>query len=463
MAHPETFDVLVIGGGQAGIPLAHALAKKGMHVALAERQDLGGSCVNFGCSPTKAVIASARVAQLARRGDEFGLSILAVKPDFSRVLARARDVVTQFRAGLREGFHGGEAPRLLEGHARFEGRDRKGFRLRVGATDVRARRVVINTGTRSRIPSVPGLSKLPRIDSENWLDGKELPEHLLILGGGYTGLEMAQFYRRMGARVTVIDESPEVAGREDPEVAGALRQFLESEEIAFRLNARVERARRAGEGVQLQIRQDGGSVRLEGSHLFVAVGRRANTDDLGLGKIGLRSSRDGFLRVDRRLATRVRGVWAAGDVRGGPMFTHTAWDDYRVLLSQLAGDRSRTTDRVLPYAIYTDPQLGRVGMTEAEARRARRPLRIARFEMPKNGKAREVGEPGGFIKLLADRKSGRILGAAILAAEAAEMVHVYVTLMNAKGSYQVVRDATFIHPTFAEAVQGAAAALDEEG
>jgi pyruvate/2-oxoglutarate dehydrogenase complex dihydrolipoamide dehydrogenase (E3) component len=462
LAAPEAFDVLVIGGGQAGIPLAHALAGKGMQVALAERQDLGGSCVNFGCSPTKAAIASARVAWLARRGDEFGVRVGAVEPDFPRVLARARDVVIQFRAGLREGFQGSGAPRLLEGHARFEGRDRKGFRLRVARMRVRARRVVINTGTRSRVPAVPGLSKVPYTDAENWLEREELPEHLLVLGGGYTGLEMAQFYRRMGARVTVIEESAEIAGKEDPEVAGALRQFLESEEIAFRLNARVERARRAGKGVQLQIRQDGRSVRLDGSHLFVAAGRRANTQDLGLGTIGLRTSRDGFLGVDRRLATRVRGVWAAGDVRGGPMFTHTAWDDYRVLLSQLAGSRARTTDRVLPYAIYTDPQLGRVGMTETEARKGRRPVRVGRFEMPKNGKAREVGEPGGFIKVLADRKSGRILGAAILAAEAAEMVHVYVTLMNAKASYRVVRDATFIHPTFAEAVQGAVTALDEE-
>lgn len=461
MAPPDDLDLLVIGGGQGGIPLAHALAKKGMRVALAEREHLGGSCVNFGCSPTKAVIASARVAQLARRGDEFGVAIGEVKPDFPRVLARARDIVMQSRAGLREGFRHKGAPRLLEGHARFEGREGRAFLLRVGNRTVRARQVVINTGTRSRIPPVPGLSKTPSIDAESWLDHAELPAHLVVLGGGYTGLEMAQFYRRMGSRVTVVDESPEIAGREDPEVAGALRQFLESEEIAFRLDARVERVRRRGDGVQVRVRQNGRRVWLDGSHLFVAAGRQPNTDDLGLETVHLKTSRDGFLEVNRRLATGVRGIWAAGDVRGGPMFTHTSWDDYRVLLSQLAGDRSRTTDRVLAYAIYTDPQLGRVGLTEAEARKARRDVRVARFEMRKNGKAREIGEPGGFIKILADRKSGRILGAAIVAVEAAEMVHIYVTLMNAKAPYRVIRDAVFIHPTLAEAVQSSVTALDD--
>lgn len=462
MGQEETFDLLVIGGGQGGIPLAHALAKKGMRVALAERKHLGGSCVNFGCSPTKAVIASARVAQLARRGDEFGVAIAEVEPDFPRVLARARDIVMQSRAGLRDGFRHDGAPRLLEGHARFEGREGRAFLLRVGSRAVRARQVVVNTGTRSRIPPVPGLAEAPYIDAESWLDRQELPAQLIVLGGGYTGLEMAQFYRRMGSRVTVVDDSPEIAGREDPEVAGALRQFLESEEIAFRLNARVERVRRGGDGVQVRVHQDGRSVWLGGSHLFVATGRQANTDDLGLETVHLKTSRDGFLEVNRRLATRVRGIWAAGDVRGGPMFTHTSWDDHRVLLSQLVGDRSRTTDRVLAYAIYTDPQLGRVGLTEAEARKARRDVRVARFEMRQNGKAREIGEPEGFIKVLTDRKSGRILGAAIVAVEAAEMVHIYVTLMNARAPYRVVRDATFVHPTFAEAVQSAVAALDEK-
>jgi pyruvate/2-oxoglutarate dehydrogenase complex dihydrolipoamide dehydrogenase (E3) component len=462
MTREEPLDVLVIGGGQAGIPLAHALVKKGLRVALAERKQLGGSCVNFGCTPTKAAIASARVAALARRADEFGLRVGEVQPDFPRVLARARDIAMQSRAGLRDSFRRKGAPQLMMGHARLEGREGKVFRIRVGRRTVRAKEVVIDTGTRTLVPPIPGLSELPYLDAENWLDGNDLPSHLIVLGGGYTGLEMGQFYRRMGSRVTVVERSAEIADREDPEVGGALRQFLESEEIAFRLNARVSRVRRTAGGIQVRIEQESGHVTLDATHLFVATGRKPNTDDLGLETVGLKTSRDGFLEVNGRLATRVKGIWAAGDVRGGPMFTHTAWDDYRVLLSQLAGDRKRTTDRVLPYAIYTDPQLGRVGWTEREAQRKGRRVRAARFEMRKNGKAREIGEPGGFIKVIADRKSGLLLGAAIVAAEAAELVHVYVTLMNARAPYRVLREAVFIHPTLAEATQSAAAELDEE-
>ncbi len=462
MGRDETFEVLVIGGGQAGVPLVHALAKKGMRTALAERKQLGGSCVNFGCTPTKAVISSARVAQLARRGDEFGLRITEVRPDFERVLGRARDIVMQSRAGLRDSFRRKGAAELLSGHARFVGRDSKVFLLRVGRRTVRAKQVVINTGTRSRIPPIPGLSEIPYIDAENWLDRSELPSHLIVLGGGYTGLELGQFYRRMGSRVTVVDQNKEIVNQEDPEVGMALRQFLESEEIAFRLSARVTRVRRAGAGIRMRIDQEGASATLEATHLFVGTGRQPNTDNLGLETVRLKTSREGFVEVNRHLATGVQGIWAAGDVRGGPMFTHTSWDDYRVLLSQLAGDRKRTTDRVLPYAIYTDPQLGRVGMTEVEARKAGRKVRVARFEMQKNGKAREMGEPGGFVKILAEPRSGRVLGVAIVAAEAAEMVHVFVTLMNAKSSYRAVADATFIHPTLAEATQSAVAALDEE-
>jgi pyruvate/2-oxoglutarate dehydrogenase complex dihydrolipoamide dehydrogenase (E3) component len=462
LVQDPAYDVLVIGGGQAGIPLAHALAGKGMRVALAERGNLGGSCVNFGCTPTKAVIASARVAQLARRGDEFGIAIETVRPDLPAVLARARDIVMQSRSALRDGFRKRGAATLLSGHARFEGRAGRYFRLHVGRRTVQAREVVIDTGTRTRVPPIPGLSGLSYLDAENWLDRPELPRDLVVLGGGYTGLEMGQFYRRMGSAVTVVEQSEEILGEEDAEVSGALRQFLESEEIAFRLSTRVLRARRSGRSIALTLEHAGRKTSLQASQVFVATGRKPNTDDLGLETVGLKTSRDGFLEVNRRLATRVRGIWAAGDVRGGPMFTHTSWDDYRVLLSQIGGDRSRTTDRIVPYAIYTDPQLGRVGLTEKDARKSRRPVRLARFELQRNGKAREIGEPGGFIKVLSDRRSGRILGAAVLGAEAAELVHLYVTLMNARASYRVIRDAVYVHPTLSEAAQSAVAALDTE-
>ena len=453
-------DLLIIGAGQAGPPLGIALAKKGWKVALAERKLLGGSCVNFGCTPTKAVIASARVAHLARRARSFGVRIGSVEPDFRAVLERARGIVNQTRIGLREALANEKDLRIIEGHARFQGREARAFRLKVGDESVTARQVVIDTGTRSRIPPVRGLKSIGYRTAENWLDRPDLPKHLVVLGGGYTGLEMAQFYRRMGSSVTVVEETAQIAGREDADVSRALRSLLESEQIAFRLESRVARVEERGDGIRLSLERKDGRETIMASDLFVATGRQPNTDDLGLETIGLEPEDDGTIRVSKRLATPVRGVWAAGDIRGGPMFTHTAWDDYRILLSQLSGDRSRTTDRIVPYAIYTDPQLGRVGLTETEAGKTGRRVRTGRFEMRDNGKAREISETEGFIKVVSDAKSGRILGAAVLAAEAAELVHLFVDVMNAGGRASAIRNAIHIHPTLAEAVQSAVAELE---
>ncbi|MGQ0570054.1 MAG: mercuric reductase [Armatimonadota bacterium] len=459
MGNDTSFDVLIIGGGQAGIPLAYALAKRGKRVALAERKQLGGSCVNFGCTPTKAVIASAKVAQLARRGYEFGLRIPSLRVDFGAVLERAKAIAAQSRIALREDLADEENPTLLLAHARFEGRQGSLFRLRVGEQVVTARQVILDTGTRTLVPPIHGLESVDFLHASNWLDRPELPEHLAIVGGSFIGLEMAQFYRRMGSRVTVVEESAQIGEREDQDVAEALQHFLEGEDITFRLNARVTRIRRTGSMLTLTLEGKDRPSRLTASHLFMATGRKPNTDDLGLEKVGVEVSRQGIVKTNKRLATNVRGVWAAGDIRGGPMFTHTAWDDYRVLLSQLSGDRSRTTDRIVPYAIYTDPQLGRVGITETEARKARRKIKVGRFEMEKNGKGREIGEPGGFIKVIVDARTKRILGAAVLGAEGAELVHLYVTLMNSGAPYTAIRDAIHIHPTLSEGVQSAVASL----
>ena len=460
MEDRSDYEVLIIGGGQAGIPLAHALAKAGKKVALAERQDLGGSCVNFGCTPTKAAIASAHAAFQARRGAVFGLRVPIVEVDFRAVLERARSIVMQSRASLRRGFEGKENPALLSGHARFQGRDGKKFRVRVADRDVTADRAILNTGTRALRPSIEGLEDAPYLHSGNWLDHHEVPRHLIFIGAGYIALEMSQFYLRMGSSVTVINPGTQILKQEDDDVVFPLQRLLESEGVAFRLDTKVTRVAARRGGVTATVASQAGPGQIRGSHIFLSAGRRPNTGDLGLETIGVKVSPQGVVATDERLATSVPGVWAAGDIRGGPMFTHTAWDDYRVLESQLAGDGSRTTARVVPYAVYTDPELGRVGMTERAAKESGAKLKIGRFAMRGNSKARELSETEGLIKVVVDAKTDQILGAAVLSADGSELVHIYVDLMNAKAPYTVLRDAVHIHPTLAEAVQSAVAKIE---
>jgi pyruvate/2-oxoglutarate dehydrogenase complex dihydrolipoamide dehydrogenase (E3) component len=453
------YDLAIVGGGQAGPPLAHAAANAGRRVALFERKQLGGSCVNFGCTPTKAAFASARIAHQARRGSDYGVRIPSVDVDFGAVLARARRIVAESVANLDRSFEGRDNPRLIRAHARLAGRDGDRIRIDAGGDRLTATQVVLDTGTRSVVPPIDGLADIRFLDADHWLDRDTLPHDLLIVGGGYVGLEMSQFYRRMGAQVTVVHPAPHVTEHEDHDVADALQRVLEDEGIAFVLGHRATRFARTERGVCTTLEKNGGERRIETSDVFLAVGRRPNTDDLGLDTVGVGVSDKGIVDVDERLATSAPGVFAAGDIRGGPMFTHTAWDDYRILASQLLGDGARTTDRIVPYAVFTDPALGRVGMTERQAREANGNVRVGRFAMRDNGKARELGETTGFSKVVVDADSRQILGAAVLAFEGAELVHVYVDLMNARAGYDVLRDAIHIHPTLAEAMQSAVARL----
>ena len=455
MDNARAYDVLIVGGGQAGIPLAYKLAAEGMSVALAERKNLGGSCVNFGCTPTKAVIASARVAHQARRASDYGLEIPEVRVDFPAVLERAKEIVELKRGGLDKGLEDADNPTLIRGHARFEGREDDGFRLRVGDESVLAEQVVLDTGTRTLLPPIEGLDEVDYIESGNWLEKTELPESLAVIGGSYIGLEMAQFYNRMGTRVTVVvGRSDHAAPREDDDVTEALQAILQEEGVEFVFCERAESVVSSKDGLTLTLDSDD-LTELHVSQLFVATGRLPNTDDLGLENIGLETSK-GIIEVDERLATPIEGIWAAGDIRGGPMFTHTSWDDHRVLISQMAGDGSHTTDRVVPYAIFTDPELGRVGMTEREAREAGYEVEVMSLDMSREkGKALEIGENKGLIKVVADASNGRILGAAVLTAEGAELVHMYVDLMNAGATLDVIQNAVHIHPTLAEDIQSA--------
>ncbi len=452
-------DVLIIGAGQAATPLAMALAAAGRSVCVAESRHLGGSCVNFGCTPSKAAFASAALVQRARTAAALGVRIPQVEVDFPEVLRRARSFAEKGRQALQEAFDKRENPRLLRGHARLLEKGPAGFLAEVGEQSVRAQEVVLDCGTRSSLPPIEGLDRLEPLTAETWLDGRALPRHLAIIGGGYIGLEMAQFYRRMGAAVTVIESSGSIAGQEDEDVAACLQALLEGEGIAFRLGTRARRVEAADGGLRIDL--DGEAAeRLEASDLFVATGRTPNSDGLGLETLDVELDEDGYLVVDQRLATSCPGLWAAGDLRGGPMFTQTAWDDYRILESQLLGDGKRTLARIVPYAVFTEPQLGRVGLTETQAREQGHGVRVARFEMSSNGKAREIGRAEGMIKVVVG-EDDRILGAAVLAAEGAELVHIYGAVMAAGASFRVIADSLHIHPTLAEAVQSALGELGD--
>jgi pyruvate/2-oxoglutarate dehydrogenase complex dihydrolipoamide dehydrogenase (E3) component len=450
----ESFDAFIIGAGQAGPSLARALAGRGLRVAIAERRDMGGSCLNFGCTPTKAALASARVAHQARRASEYGIRVPAVEVDFPRVIERARNLAISARDKMRRSFAQLQNPRLIEGHARLDGRDGDVFRVRVGEQLYSAKHVVLDTGTRTLVPPVDGLSEVPFIHAGNWLEKSELPRRLLMLGGGYIGLEMAQFYRRMGSDVVVIEGSERVAANEDEEVSSAIAGILVREGVVVQTSTRVTRVSNGGKSIRVTL---GAGRSLDVSDVFVATGRRPNTDDLGLETVGVKVSPSGIVQTDQRLSTSVDRIWAAGDIRGGPMFTHTAWDDFRIIEDQIAGEGRKTVaGRIIPYGVFTDPELGRVGATETEARGSGKNVRVVRYEMANNAKAQELGETEGFVKLVVDADREELLGAAILSVEAAELVHICIDLMTARASIRNIRDAVYIHPTLAEALQSAA-------
>jgi pyruvate/2-oxoglutarate dehydrogenase complex dihydrolipoamide dehydrogenase (E3) component len=466
----DVYDMLIIGAGQAGLPLAGVLSQEGWRVAVAERKHLGGSCVNFGCTPTKAVLASAKLAYQAKKATEFGLTIPTVDVDYGAVLERARRISAESREGLKKTFGEGN-PELLEGHARFVGRDGENFRLEVNSKSIIAKQVVFNTGTRSSIPKIDGLEKIPFIHAGNWLEQTKRPEHVVILGAGYIALEMSQFYARMGSRVTVIGNSSQIVEREDEDVATMLQTLLQKEGITFYLNTNVTSLRKKGKKITVTFNRTDASPKenkvvsdtfesnsqepqtVETSHFFVATGRKPNTDDLGLETIGVKVDNKGIIEVDERLATNVPGIWVAGDVRGGAMFTHSAYDDYRILESQLLGDKARTTKRSIPYAIFTDPNLARVGMSEKEAKKEGKNVQVVCYEMKKNGKAREIGKSDGFIKIITDGNRQKLLGAAVLSAEAAEIIHPFVLMMHHDLPTAALETMIFIHPTLSEAVQ----------
>jgi len=441
------YDGIVIGSGQAGNPLCQDLADRGRRMALIEKERLGGTCINTGCTPTKTMVAAAQVAHYARNAARWGVRAGAVSVDLARIVAHKDEIVQRFRSGKEEAFGSHENVHLYRGHARFVGPRR----VKVGGDILEGERIFINTGTRPDIPRIDGLDRAGYLTNATLMELTELPAHLLVLGGGYIGLEFGQMFRRFGSRVTVLHRGEQILPREDADVAGELQRALEAEDVRFVLQARTTRVEGRGGQVVLSYDAGKGPETVSGSHLLVAAGRRPNTDDLGLEQAGVATDPRGFIKVNGRLETTVPGVWALGDVKGGPAFTHISYNDYQIVYANLLDGKGLTVDnRLVPYSVFTDPQLGRVGMTEREARAAGRRLKIGAIPMRWVARAIERDETVGLMKLVAEADSDRVLGAAILSSEGGELIQILSTLMLANVPYTLLKGAVYIHPTLAE-------------
>ncbi|MBT2300190.1 FAD-containing oxidoreductase [Variovorax paradoxus] len=443
----ERYDCVVIGTGQSGPSLAVRLAQAGRKTAVVERKLFGGTCVNTGCIPTKTLIASARVAYLARRAGDFGVMVDNVRVDMARVKARKDAVVRASNQGVEQWLKGTPNLTVYQGHARFEGPRT----IRVGDAQLEAGEIFIDVGTRAHVPDLPGLNEVDHLTNGGMLELDTLPEHLVVVGGSYIGLEFAQMYRRFGARVSVVEMGPRLISREDEEVSAAIREILEGEGIQVRLNAKciTLARRRRGIGVGLDCQDDPHEI--EGSHLLLAVGRRPNTDDLGLDKAGVKTDARGYITVDEELRTSAPGIWALGDVNGRGAFTHTSYNDYEIVAANLLdNEHRRVSDRLPAYALYVDPPLGRVGMTERELRQDGRRALVAKLPMSRVGRAKERSETLGFMSILVDASDQKILGAAILGIEGDEVIHSILDLMAAGAPYTVLQRAMHIHPTVSE-------------
>jgi pyruvate/2-oxoglutarate dehydrogenase complex dihydrolipoamide dehydrogenase (E3) component len=446
----ERFDAIVIGTGQSGPALAHRLTGEGLRTAIIERRRFGGTCVNVGCTPTKTLVASARAAHMARRGEEFGVMIGGpIRIDMQRVKARKDAVVRQSNEGVTNWLRNMPGLTVYEGHGRLAGP----HTVHVDGRRLEAERIFLNTGTRAHIPDLPGLDQVDYLTNASIMDVDYLPEHLIIIGGSYIGLEFAQMYRRFGSRVTVVEQGDRLIARDDEDVSATVKDILEGEGVEVRLNAQCLGVARQDAQVAVQLRCESGPPQILGSHLLLAVGRRPNTDDLGLDAAGIESDARGFVVVDDRLQTSVPGVWALGDVNGRGAFTHTSYNDYEIVTANLFDDDTRrVTDRITAYALYIDPPLGRAGMTERQLRESGRKALTGKMMMTRVGRARERSETQGFMKVLIDAETQRILGAAILGIGGDEIIHSLLDVMYADAPYTVIQRAVHIHPTVTELI-----------
>lgn len=441
------YDAIVVGSGQAGNPLAFRLADLGWSVALIEERHLGGTCINTGCTPTKTMVHRAQIAHYARNGKRWGVEAEHVRVDLTKIVAQKDDVVLSFRGGQQRRVEERKNLRLYRGRGCFLGP----HQLKVGQEFLESEKIFINTGGRAGIPTISGLRDVPFLTNESIMQLTTLPEHLLILGGGYIGLEFGQMFRRYGSRVTIVHHGPQIVSQEDPEIAKELQKALEAEGMQFVLHARTKSVEQKGGVVKLSCENSGGQVALTGSHLLMAAGRIPNTDNLGLDKAGIAQNADGSIHVNHRLETSVPGVWALGDCKGGPSFTHISYNDFQIVYGNLVEGKSLSTEtRPVPYCVFTDPQLGGVGMTEKKARAQGYKLKIGRCRMSAVARAIERDETAGLMKIVVDASNDLILGASILASEGGELVQILGAVMLANQPYTLLKGAVYIHPTLAE-------------
>jgi len=440
-------DAIIIGTGQAGPSLAGRLAGAGMKVAIIERKLFGGTCVNTGCIPTKTMVASAYAAQLARRASEYGVTAGSVTVDMKKVKARKDEISGRSRTGVESWLKSMQNCAVYEGHARFEST----HEVRVGEALLTAARIFINVGGRALIPSMPWLDQVPFLTNSSMMEVDFLPPHLVIVGGSYIGLEFGQMFRRFGSEVTIVEMSSRLIHREDEDVSASIADILEAEGIQLRLNAKCIRVAPRDGGVAVGVDCTSGSPEVQGSHVLLAVGRRPNTDDLGLDKAGVIRDERGYIVVDDQLRTNVPGIWALGDCNGKGGFTHTSYNDFEIVAANLLdNDTRRVSDRITAYALYIDPPLGRAGMTEKEVRSSGKRALIGTRPMTRVGRAVEKGETQGFMKILVDADTKQILGASILGTSGDEAIHSILDVMYAKAPYAVMQRATHIHPTVSE-------------
>ena len=445
------YDAIIIGSGQAGNPLSSALTEHGWTVALIEKSYLGGTCINTGCTPTKTMVASAQVAHYASMGKKWGVNTSGVSVDLPAIVARKNAVVQHFRDGQQHRVEKHPKLRLYRDVARFLSPKQ----VQVGDEILESDRIFIDPGTRPAPPRIPGIDSIGYLTNESLMELQEIPEHLIVLGAGYIGLEFGQMFRRFGSRITVIHRSGQIIGQEDADVAAALQKALEAEGIEFHLNASSKKVENQNGEIVLTADTAGGSQTFRGSHLLAATGRVPNTDDLGVDKAGIALDSRGYIKVNEKLATSVPGIWALGDVTGGPAFTHISYNDYQIVYGNLIEGKNLTTvNRYVPYSLFTDPQLGRVGMTEKEARASGRKLKIGTFPMASVSRAIERDETTGFMKIIIDAETDRILGASILGVEGGETVQILGAMILADAPYTVLKGAVYIHPTLAEGLFG---------